>query len=131
MDINELWLLYATAFMSIATLMIVAISTIITNHRHQAGVQKIYDLFGYLYKASEERIGKANNMVEQCTHAIERAAIASEHCAAASNSLISLSKDILVEKQEQDRAFQAIVAQNGALHQAATAPKTTYETHNH
>lgn len=94
MDINEQWLLYATAALSIVAILTTLIMSCMVLVSMQKGIKKVYNLFSFLHKESEQRIGKANTMVSQCTSAIEKAAVASEHCAAAAERSTKLADRI-------------------------------------
>lgn len=97
MDISEQWLLYATAALSIVAIVTTLIMSIVVLVAMKKGISKVYELFSFLHKESEQRIGKANLMVSQCTTAIEKAAVASEHCASSAESSVRLA-----EKLEND-----------------------------
>lgn len=126
------------------TLSVVAATTsaIISNHYERKHVRRIYDLFAFLQKSSEERIGKANAMVESCTKAIQQAAIASEHCARAAEQMASITSDIAKEnskqieelRQDKNHMFEqmtAMTAQLAAYQTQTNKPEVKYETHNH
>lgn len=127
---TELWLLYATAATSLIAIVAMLIMSVVVLSAMNRGIRKVYDLFSFLHKESEQRIGKANTMVAQCTSAIERAAVASEHCATAADNTVHLAekleniclKEIDDLKQERNRL---LAEKNGS------SPKVEYTTHNY
>lgn len=111
MSIDEQWLLYATALLSIFSMLTTLILSIIVLVAMKKGIKQVYDLFSFLHRESEQRIGKANIIVQQCTSAIERAAVSSEHCATAADRSVQLAdriendclKEIADLKNERNR----------------------------
>lgn len=126
---TEMWLLYATALVSLIAIVTMLILSIVVLRTMEKGIKKVYDLFSFLHKESEQRIGKANTMVSQCTSAIEKAAVASEHCAAAADSSVQLAdrieNDCIKEIDELKKERNRLLAEN------KNAPKVEYTTHNY
>lgn len=121
---------------------VVTVEVIISNHYERKHVRRIYDLFAFLQKSSEERIGKANAMVESCTSAIQHAAVASEHCARTAEQMAAITSDIAKDhskqieelRQDKNHMFEqmtALTAQVSAYQSQNNKPEVKYETHNH
>lgn len=127
---GELWMLYATALTSLITIVTMLVMSIIVLATMQKGIRKIYDLFSFLHKESEQRIGKANTIVTQCTATIERAAIASERCSEAAERSVRLAEkienDCLKEIEELKKERNLLLAKKDN-----STPKVEYTTHNY
>lgn len=111
MDINEQWLLYATAILSIVAILTTLIMSIVVLSTMQKGIRKVYELFSFLHKESEQRIGKADMVAHEHMVVLEKATIAAEHSAITTERIIDLAdrleKDTLKEiadlKAERNR----------------------------
>lgn len=127
---GELWMLYATALTSLITIVTMLVMSIIILRTMEKGIKKVYDLFSFLHKESEQRIGKANTIVTQCTTTIERAAVSSEHCATAAATSVRLAEkieqDCLKEIDELKKERNLLLAKKDN-----STPKVEYTTHNY
>lgn len=114
--VSETTLLYVTAIIAIAAMITMLVMNIIVVRsmgkaidKMEQGVKKVYELFSFLHKESEERIGRANVMVTQCTSGIEKAALASQGCTDAAKECAQASQKMLILINNIDNRYSSYV----------------------
>lgn len=129
---NSIFNPHTAIALCIICMLAVTISSIVSNHYERKHIRRIYDLFSFLQKSSEERIGRANNIVEQCTSSIQHAAVASEHCAKVAEQMAAITQGIAHEHNQQveelrhdkNRMFEQMTALTAQLAAYQNGSKT-------